>query len=87
MDGVATTVTTAIGFLPSKVLTNGIIPLETIETIVTVAFSNSKGGTHGGSNGKGGGIGGTVTVTVTVAALVVTAPDAAESWGVNHLLT
>ena len=56
MDGVATTVTTAIGFLPSK-----------------------------GSNGKGGGIGG--TVTVTVAALVVTAPDAAESWGVNHLLT
>ena len=57
MDGVATTVTTAVGFLPS----------------------------NGGSNGKGGGIGG--TVTVTVAALVVTAPDAAESWGVNHLLT
>ena len=45
---------------------------------VTATFTTAVG------NGKGGRIGG--TITATVAALVVTALDAAEQWGVNHLV-
>ena len=45
---------------------------------VTATFTTAFG------NGKGGRIGG--TITATVAALVVTALDAAEQWGVNHLV-